>query len=260
MPAAYTHYRFGKEVYRSLPVSVRKEIIQALPLYKIGLQGPDILFFYRPLFKNKISSTGFQMHTVSAEHFFDGAAQMVKNRKQLSYLLGFVCHFVLDSTCHGFIEEYIQSTGIGHSEIEMEFDRMLMIKDGQDPTSCQIAKQIQASEENAEVIQGFFPMIPTKKIDKALRSMRFYTRLLTPTSSLKRKVLFGGMWLTGNYEKLHGMVINPKGNIACVESCIRLTELYEEAIQTAVDLICDYMKTIKEGKELHQRFHRTFDA
>ena len=49
MPAAYTHYRFGRDVLALLPEELRSVITAHRALYDIGLHGPDIFFFYRPL-------------------------------------------------------------------------------------------------------------------------------------------------------------------------------------------------------------------
>ena len=45
----------------------------------------------------------------------------------LAYYYGFICHFALDATCHGYIEKRIHESGVSHGEIEVEFDRFLMI-------------------------------------------------------------------------------------------------------------------------------------
>ena len=45
MPAAYTHYRFGRDVLRLLPPEKRQIIASHRALYDIGLHGPDIFFF-----------------------------------------------------------------------------------------------------------------------------------------------------------------------------------------------------------------------
>lgn len=47
MPSLYAHNKFGKLVIKNLPVEY-KEIIRRYPnSFRLGLQGPDYLFFYR---------------------------------------------------------------------------------------------------------------------------------------------------------------------------------------------------------------------
>lgn len=45
MPTTYTHDLFGKKVYRQLPREIRKVIRENGNLFRIGLHGPDILFY-----------------------------------------------------------------------------------------------------------------------------------------------------------------------------------------------------------------------
>ena len=39
--------------------------------------------------------------------------------RYLSYACGLVCHFALDVTCHGYIDEKIEASGATHTEIEV---------------------------------------------------------------------------------------------------------------------------------------------
>ena len=49
MPSTYAHYRLGQEVYKSVSALARTAIKSHKELFDIGLHGPDILFYYRPL-------------------------------------------------------------------------------------------------------------------------------------------------------------------------------------------------------------------
>ncbi len=127
MPSTYAHYRLGKEVALSLPERLRNIIKKHMELYDIGLHGPDILFYYKPFFANRVNQTGFGMHEEQGKCFFEEAGNTIrakeKNDEHLAYIFGFICHFVLDSQCHGYIDEKIERSGVSHTEIEAEFDR-----------------------------------------------------------------------------------------------------------------------------------------
>ena len=109
MPAVYAHRRFGEKVLAACQNDVARTAIESyLDLYNIGLQGPDILFYYDPLRKNAYKAAGDAMHNAPAAPFFQAGAAHVNGRPEgqalLSYLLGFLCHFALDSECHSYIE------------------------------------------------------------------------------------------------------------------------------------------------------------
>ncbi len=76
MPASYAHYRFGREVTGCLPFVYRKTIESHQDLYNIGLHGPDILFYYRPISSNEINQTGYALHDKPASEFFGQAAAL----------------------------------------------------------------------------------------------------------------------------------------------------------------------------------------
>ena len=46
MPTTYAHDLFGQKVYRQLPDQVKEIIRKNGELYRIGLHGPDIFFYY----------------------------------------------------------------------------------------------------------------------------------------------------------------------------------------------------------------------
>ena len=68
MPTTYAHDLFGQKVYRQLPDQVKELIRKNGELYRIGLHGPDIFFYYF-IFKNHVSSVGYRMHKEKARAF-----------------------------------------------------------------------------------------------------------------------------------------------------------------------------------------------
>ena len=67
MPAAYAHYRFGKEVYKELPENEKEWIREGKDAFLLGLHGPDLLFYYFPLSKNRINQQGVRLHKEQEE-------------------------------------------------------------------------------------------------------------------------------------------------------------------------------------------------
>ena len=136
MPAIYAHDRFGEAVISHLPLSLR-ETLQKYPIaLHLGFQGPDILFYHKPLKKNPIKTKGMDIHHIPANVFFiEQAKRLISENERLdpspylSYIAGFLCHFLLDVALHPYIYE-IEDTGISHGKIESEFDKYLLKKDG----------------------------------------------------------------------------------------------------------------------------------
>lgn len=135
MPTTYAHDLFGKEVYKRLPSDMKALIRRHGDLYRIGLHGPDILFYYM-VSKNPVTQFGIEMHHEKARAFFEeGMRQVRRNDDEalFAYLLGFGCHYILDSACHPYVNKMAAEGVIPHIVLEKEFDRVLMEETGKDP-------------------------------------------------------------------------------------------------------------------------------
>lgn len=244
MPSTYAHYCFGKAVYKQLPKEIQKEIKAYGPLYMAGLHGPDILFYYKPLWANAVNQIGFGMHDRPAAEFFEQAwkkgKELPANRGGFAYLYGFICHFALDHSCHGYIEEKIQKSGVTHAEIEVEFDRMLLKKHGHNPITSHLTNYIPTDETCAGVIAEFFPEVTKQEVQQALKGMKHYNNLLVAPGRMKRALVYALLAVTGNYKEMHGLIVNYKPNPKCEDSNWKLSRLYQDAIPLAVQLICEY--------------------
>lgn len=261
MPSIYAHRRMGQQVRKELTGQC-KEAIEAWPeLYAIGLQGPDILFYYKPLFKDRVNAVGHELHRRAGTVFFENASKAVRESPQpqaaLSYAYGALSHFALDVTCHPYVDEKIKASGVSHTEIEVEFDRFLMLDDGLDPVSCVLTEGIVPSAANAAVIAPFYPGVTAMQIQKALRSMIFYNRLLLARSNAKRKVIRAVLQAAGHRE-LQGLVINPQGNPDCADSSQRLKELCGLAKECAKGFVEDFDAYLAGKGPLPELFDLSF--
>ena len=236
MPSTYAHRRFGADVLALLPDGLRATLEQHRELYDMGLHGPDLMFYYKAL----------QSRTV-VENATDKSAA-------LAYVLGFVCHFALDSTCHPYVEAYVRESGVGHCEIETEFDNALMREDGLDPIKFFTASHIKPSRERAEVIAPFYEGVTVDETLAAMKGMITVHHLLQAANPVKRWVVLTGMRVAGKYEFMHGLVANPQPNPKCVLSSQKLDELYKTAVPLAVRLIEEYA----ENKPLGAEYQHTF--
>lgn len=266
MASTYAHYRFGQEVLKVLPEETQKIVKANKGLYDIGLHGPDILFYYKPLCKNYVNQTGYGLHGKPAKNFFKKAAKTqktLKGRDQealLAYLYGFICHFALDSSCHTYIAEKMKESGISHAEIEVEFDRSLMVQDGLDPVRQKLTSHIVPSKENARIIACAFPGITKEQVEKALKSTVYYNNLLVAPERSKRMLINGLLRIAGQYKKMHGLMVNLKPNEACKDSNAILKTLYTQGLSRAVVCIENFNHYLAGTENLNKEFDKTFGA
>ncbi len=265
MPATYAHYKLGKRVYNELSRDIQKDIQKNKQMYLLGLHGPDILFYYNILMNNEVRKKGINTHDRPAKEFFAPAIQKIVNLSDVdaatSYLYGFLCLFALDSACHGYIEHKMNQSGVSHAEIEVEFDRMLIIADGYNPLRHNITNHISSSVESSNIIAPIFGDVEADHITKSIQSMIRCNYLILATRESKRALFNMVLKLSGHYEELHGLMVNKDSNPLCRDSNIELLHLYKNAIYSATELIEDFKLYIQQGNcKLDERFNRTFNA
>ncbi len=112
MPSSMTHSYFCVDVYNKLDQKIKKNISKYIPLLKAFAQGPDPYFFY-DFHLTRRSKKVFEMdramqHTKINEHFLSLINYINKKKYYsdpfvMSYLIGQICHYSLDSTAHPYI-------------------------------------------------------------------------------------------------------------------------------------------------------------
>lgn len=242
MPSAYAHDRFGRLVMEKLPGWAGDVLARGRDLYFIGLQGPDIFYYYNPLFPNQVWKDADRLHDLTGRRFFRrerraaGLPEM-DDAEAVSYLMGLVCHFTLDSMVHAFVEDYKAKTGIPHITIEGEFDRYLIASEGRDPVREVLTENFHPSPHAAEVITRFYPWMGRRVIDRSLRRVVSLSRLIYCPHKPRRELIFMAMKMAGKYDQLKGHIMSDHPEPGCGRSNAYLEKKMQEAVPVAVRLI-----------------------
>ncbi len=262
MPATYAHYVFGKKVYRRLSKAEKEIICEAKDAFLLGLHGPDLLFYYYPLGKNRVNQQGYRMHKKIAADFFE-KGKILYRKEQSSplraYLYGFLCHYILDSECHPYVSLYTEEKDCGHLEIETEFDRYLMELDGRDPLEYVPIHHLVSRRDTREQIARMFDGVTEQQIDKSIRMFRHTIRMLICKNPVKRAVLKTASRVTGQDKKAGGLLMDGRVNLKCEESDWFLEERLERAVGIAVEQIGYYSRVLERGGLLTERMYRDYN-
>ncbi len=262
MPTTYAHYRFGCTVYRRLPEREKALIDACRPLYDFGLHGPDVLFYYRPFLRSPVRALGGSMHNQTGREVFAQAgarlAQEDDQRPLLAYTYGFLCHFVLDSMCHGYVAQKMADSGLSHAEIEAEFDRALLVRDGRDPLRSRVTQHLRPTAAHAAVLSRFFPGVTPRQMHEAMRSMVRELDVLAAQTRLGRGALRAALALTCG-RGMRDLVLRERPNPACFDSSEELARRYAQAQPQAVDAIVRYLDIVDGRAAFSGLFDRTFD-
>lgn len=112
MPGFATHYLFGVDAYHKLASNKLKENLRKNhSVFALGLQGPDLFFYYLPSYLLHRRNIGDRAHRENTGAFF---AYLLDSRQLFAghanqqaiadaYILGFLGHYTLDVAAHPYV-------------------------------------------------------------------------------------------------------------------------------------------------------------
>lgn len=262
MPALYAHNKFGKLVIPKLPSTIKETVRKYPNEFRMGLQGPDFLFFY--LTRKDITKIGVTMHHSDVYPFMEHAAEIIKElgitSPEYSYMLGFICHFTLDNACHPYINKFMKETGCGHVEIEGDLEHLLITKDSFNPESYPIYKLAPATYKVAIAMDSLYHYVSLEDIYHSLHMMKKVKKIFVAPNCLKRSLLDLSMHATFHYKQLKGHVIFPNVNMQCRKESEILCNILYNSVDDAVNLINDFTISTLSGSILPTEFLRDFNG
>lgn len=256
MPTTYTHDLFGKKVYRQLPEEIRKVIRKNGDLFRIGLHGPDILFY--DLTNLSVSSIGVEMHSIPAASFFLRGMSMVRARDDERLLA-----YLLDSVCHPYVEDMAKAKVITHTLLEKEFDRTLMLETNKNPYHFYPSDCIVPKVSYARVIRKMFPGLGTRDILVSLRMMKFLTNAMVYDNRGKRRFLVALVTRIAGKRKSRSALefFMEKNPVPGSEGPVNeLHRYFDQAVEEAPAYIEELYGLSKEELPLSKRWNRTYNG
>lgn len=257
MPSSYAHYRFGIRALEKMDPAVRRTVGQFRNVYDTGLHGPDLFFYYNPLFHTSTGALGEKFHAQTGESFFTASARRLRlNPSEVGkvYLYGVLAHYCLDSALHPLVEATAREGKIGHVELETEFDRFLLTRDGKIPPHVQdFSGHMHLSRGECVTVSTFYPGSSPSAIRRSVGNMAKITRLL---ASRNRKTT---EFLVGIAGKEAGQMLMPRTpNRNCDYLDEPLLELYDQTLERYPVMEAQLTALISSGTPLGEEFSPTF--
>ena len=219
MPAIITHDLFGEAVYEGDAYFIGIDPEQRFA-FLLGNQGPDPLFYARanPSI-SEFALLGSIMHSRDTDTilmaFHDALDTLTPDEKPVgrAYLLGFLCHYLLDSTVHPLVyaNQYaLCDAGVEgltrkngneiHAVIESEFDEVMLFKrTGKTVATFKPYKEIlQANDETLTIIGKLYSYMAvmvfqrSMQIDvfrKSVKAFRLVQNVFYSRTGMKRSLL-----------------------------------------------------------------------
>lgn len=205
------------------------------------------------------------MHREKARVFFEeGMRQVRRNNDEalLAYLLGFGCHYMLDSACHPYVNQMAEKGVIPHIVLEKEFDRVLMEETGKDPDHYYPACGIIPKVEYAKVIHRAIPLVKTVNIYISMKMMKILTNFMVCDDHGRKRRIVGKLLRCGG-RSIGSMIEHFMTEGALEEAKAPMPEL-ERLYREAIPETTEYLKelyTLREGAyHLSARWNRTYNG
>ena len=177
MPASYAHYRFGREILPLLPEDVRQCIRRFRRMFDMGLQGPDIFFFWNPLMNTAAGELRDKFHRMTGTDFFPAACAQANTEAAQAYLYGLLAHYCLDSRSHPFVRQVVEKGPLSHPLLEAEFDRYLMAMDGiGEPSVYDLSPKLKLTRGECMTVAAFYPGAAGGMVSLSVKNMALMHR------------------------------------------------------------------------------------
>ncbi len=260
MPAIFTHIQFGKEVVSLLPPALQALAEKHPKPFYLGTQGPDILFYHKPTVKkekNPARKLGWDLHAVESAPFFLNAAKILYEDKQnrddkgnfapktaeCAYVLGFLCHFTLDSACHPDIDGR-SVNGLTHGKIESELDKFHFQKNGY-PTRGVNAAKFFYPNEDAQKASAKILGVTEGNTAVAMRSMYKINNLFSHKCGFVHGFCHFILTMVGMNKTFGEMFLHKKEDERCKDLLPLLHERFNEAKAKAAEKITAFFDGLK---------------
>ena len=167
-----------------------------------------------------------------------------------SYLCGLLAHYCLDSICHPFVHEKTDTGPLGHVELEVEFDRYLMVLDGiPSPETKDFSPWFRLTRGECLTVSLFYPPATAGSIYTAAANTRLISKILAMKN---RPLLAKGISLFG--ETIRQQMILTPANHKCMHLNGEMLDLYGQALAAFPKALTQLLRHLKDGTPLGEEF------
>jgi len=126
MPYNFTHALVGLTALQQSSEAVQSLVHRYPAEFRIGTMGPDPYFgdgMPKPLFHKSGLVLAEKLHVLDGRALLAAMLPLADSEPKQAYVLGFLCHFLLDTIAHPYIEA--RFSGGAHTPSEIQSDLMM---------------------------------------------------------------------------------------------------------------------------------------
>lgn len=263
MPDTAAHHYFGQEVYKELRDDIRAFLTAHKSVYDLGLQGPDLLFYYKPFHsKNPVRELGIGIHHQPARQRMQTAAESLRqkaNETALAYLLGYACHWALDSAFHGDIARMAPSSN-EHFQLEAEMDRQIILGHyAPNPLRFPRWRLTRTSLPGYGWLRVVYPELSDGECRECAKSITYIMRLINAQTPLRLAAATVAERLSGHPGMFRSAMVPRRPNVRFQAAAGQLYARFEGVTTRGVAAAEAVWACVREGTPLPQLFQKDFE-
>lgn len=199
MPGFTTHYLFGEYAYKRIlsdTPQLKQIITMHRNIYNLGMEGPDIFFYYLPSMLEWGINPGCVLHEKKTGEFFENFITYIKKKEDMeerellyAYLAGFLGHYVMDWNCHPYIYDITQYNPLKktpiqyhgqHISLERDMDTLLLKRWKKTmPSVFQNYRAIKITKRERNILTELLSHIISKTYQKTLKKATIKKAVIT---------------------------------------------------------------------------------
>ena len=200
MPYNFTHALVGLTALKHTNKATSDLVKANLGAFLIGTMGPDPYFgdaMPKPVFTKSRVDLAEKLHGLDARALFSAMFPLAKDSApKQAYVLGFLCHFLLDTNAHPYIEA--RFSGKAHTPAEIQIDLMMTARAAHpgvpekprvfyktphlrelDGLHAQLAEALFTMQTHGAFARGYrkWILVNTLSYDPQNRKLRFFSKI-----------------------------------------------------------------------------------
>ncbi len=243
-----------------MPADISRTVKRFRQLYDVGLHGPDPFFYYNPVMRTEVGDLATRFHKQSGVDFFGRVCRSLRlepSEAGEAYLYGVLCHYVLDSSCHPFVNEKSKEGPATHVEIESEFDRYLFEMDGKClPEQQDTSPHIRLTQGECETVARFYPGVSPNQVRTSVRNMALVAKLMATPAGLKRDLMLKSVKAVSKTGK--DLIVPAAPNLRCADLDPMLLEHYDAACKRFPGMLGELNAHLTYNAPLGEEFGSSF--
>ena len=244
MPSSYTHQFFARTAIPLFSKEVQ-DIIKEYPYtFYLGALGPDPLYFYGPLKGNPLYSLGDDIHDLGIRKTLLPIHK--PGPEELSFLFGYISHYVLDKNCHEYIYAVDKDNRLHHI-IEAELDKRLALKE-KNKKKISFTSLMKTDECDFSFIKDIL-QVDSKKYISGVKSMRKLTSLLMTTNPVLRFFVRLCLSLTPRFKKYKDIMFDEKTKTELDDIIQELQDRMEKSYYEYVEDVSVFLEYIQRKRK-----------